>query len=184
MKRVLKIVGYVVGAIILIFIGGAFGSSGAEITLNEKVETVTSLDTKIEGKTNKLESISKEYETAEGLIADIDKNTKTLADVEAKLKDTQGVLDAELSEGRAKIEADLAIVKTGLENKQKELDDVNAKLASATGQLQKAESEPKTLGAGQYIVGTDVPAGRYTAHATGRGSNSSLYTIVALVEQK
>jgi septal ring factor EnvC (AmiA/AmiB activator) len=174
-KRILKIAGYVVGVFIIFFIGSGVGSSGAEVTLNDKVETVTSLDAKIEGKTNKLEGISKEYEQAKELIANIDKNEKELADVEAKLKDTQGALDAELSEGRAKIEADLAIVENGLKTKQAELDAVNEKLASVTGQLQKAESQPITLSAGTYTVGQDVPAGRYTVTPVGEGSNFFVY---------
>jgi hypothetical protein len=95
--------------------------------------------------------------------------------VEAKLKDTQGALDAELSEGGAKIEADLAIVENGLKTKQAELDAVNEKLASATGQLQKAESQPITLNAGTYTVGQDVPAGRYTVTPVDEGSNFFVY---------
>jgi hypothetical protein len=174
-KRVLKIAGYIVGAFVVMFIGVMIGSSGQETMLNDRVETVESLDVKVQGKTNKLEGISKEYETAKELVANIDKNEKELADVEAKLKDTQGTLDAELSDGRAKIEADLAIVENGLKTKQAELDVVNEKLASATGQLQKAESQPITLSAGTYTVGQDVPAGRYTVTPVGEGSNFFVY---------
>jgi hypothetical protein len=65
--------------------------------------------------------------------------------------------------------------KKGLSDAQAQLKDTEAKLASATGQLQKSEGAPKKLGSGQYVVGKDIPAGRYTAHALGRGLNFFVY---------
>lgn len=88
-----------------------------------------------------------------------------------KLKDIKGTLDKEQADGRKDIDAKLTEAKKGLSDTGAQLKDTQAKLASATGELQKAEGAPKKLGAGQYVVGKDIQAGRYVAHALGRGSN-------------
>ncbi|KHE66877.1 hypothetical protein LD39_20465 [Halobacillus sp. BBL2006] len=44
-----------------------------------------------------------------------------------------------------------------------------------SGELQKAEDEPRTLIAGQYFVGKDLPAGRYQVTNIGNGTNFFVY---------
>lgn len=165
----------IIGAFVLIFIGAGIGSSGAEATVHDKKMDVTALDKEI-GKVKKdLSSMKKNKDETKAIIDKKDSATKELAATEAKLKDIKGTLDQELTEGRKDIDAKLAEAKKGLSDVQAQLKDTQGKLASATGQLQKAEGAPKKLGSGQYVVGKDIPAGRYIAHALGSGSNFFVY---------
>ena len=47
----------------------------------------------------------------------------------------------------------------------------NSELQKLTEGVKAKQEEPRMLGAGEYIVGKDIPAGRYKAAAVGRGSN-------------
>jgi predicted phage tail protein len=170
-NKVLKRVVIGVGAVILFFIGSAVGSSGAEIALKDKVETYESLDKKIQDYEKKLKEISEEYEEAKEVTANLDDKKSELSDIESKLKDKKSVLDKELEEGRKEIEKQLKDVESELSSKKEELDNVKNELALSKGELQKAEGEPKTLPAGTYVIGQDIPSGRYQATPSGRGSN-------------
>ncbi|MCM3570317.1 hypothetical protein [Neobacillus mesonae] len=175
MKKILKIAGIIIGAIVFILIGTGIGSSGAEATVNGKKMDITSLDKEISKMKKDLNSIKQERNEAKAIIDKKDAAEEELADAEAKLKDIKGTLDKELAEGRKDVDAKLQGAKKELSNTQAKLKETKAKLASATGQLQKAEGAPKKLGSGQYVVGKDIPAGRYNAHALGRGSNFFVY---------
>ncbi|WP_338778797.1 hypothetical protein [Metabacillus sp. FJAT-52054] len=143
-----------------------------------------------------MKSKEAEHEEVVAIIASKEKAQKELDEVDAKLKDTKGALDAELKDGRTKIEAELK--KTQVESDEKlsgiqgqikeaqgelstaqaevktvqsQVDEKKKELASVNGKILKAVGKPKTLGAGQYIVVSDVPAGRYTVTPVGEGSN-------------
>lgn len=65
-------------------------------------------------------------------------------------------------------------------NKSSELDSLNAQITSKqaeldtlTGNIIKAKSEPKTLSAGEFTVGSDLPAGRYNVSGS---SNFVVYS--------
>ena len=171
MKKYLKIAAIIIGAFILIFIGSGIGSSGAKATVHEKKMDITALDKEFSKVKKELSSMKKDRHEAMAIIDKKESVEKELADTEAKLKDIKGTLDQELAEGRKEIDTKLAEANEGLSDAKAQLKDTQAKLASATGQLQKAEGAPKKLGSGQYVVGKDIPAGRYVAHALGRGSN-------------
>ncbi|MGG1401582.1 hypothetical protein ABE288_27750 [Bacillus salipaludis] len=175
MKKYLKIAGMIIGALVLILIGSGIGSSGAKATIHDKKMDITALDKEIGKMKNELSTMKKEKEEAQAIINQKDSAAQELADTEVKLKDTKGTLDKELAEGRKEIDAKLAEVKKELSDEKAQLKDTQAKLASATGQLLKAKGAPKKLGSGQYVVGKDIPEGRYTAHALGRGSNFFVY---------
>jgi peptidoglycan hydrolase CwlO-like protein len=177
-KKYLKIAGYVVGAFIIFFIGAGVGSSGAEITMDEKVMSITELDGKLDKLENNetdlledIKSLEKEKKETVALIDDKKKVESELKEIESKLKDTEGALDEELKEGRKKIDEELASANSELKDAQAKLKDTQDKLSLATGQLQKAEGKPKKLGAGTFIVGRDIPTGRYEVTPDGRGSN-------------
>ncbi|MEH7332529.1 hypothetical protein V7161_07830 [Neobacillus drentensis] len=175
MKKYLKIAGIILGAFVLIFIGAGIGSSGAETTVHDKKMDITALDKEISKLKKDVSSLKKDRDEAQTIIDKKDSAQKELTESEAKLKDIKGTLDKELADGRKDIDAKLAEAKKGLSDAEAQLKDTQAKLASATGQLQKAEGAPKKLGSGQYVVGKDIPAGRYVAHALGRGSNFFVY---------
>ncbi|MFJ8247343.1 hypothetical protein [Peribacillus asahii] len=188
-KKVLKVVGAVFGAGIIFFIGAGIGSSGQEAIIEEKTVSMAELDKEIASLEKEESTLSKEVKSLEKdkeeSIALIDKKESVeaeLAEVNAKLKDTKGALDEELKEGRKDIEAKLEEANTELSDKQEEvasldseIDSKEKELSSLTGEIKEAEGKPKTLIAGQYVVGRDVPEGRYKVTNVGRGTNFFVY---------
>jgi hypothetical protein len=177
-KKIMKIAGMVVGAFIILFIGAGIGSSGAEITLDEKKVDAVALDKEIAkledkktGLSEDVKSIQSEYDEAKKLVDSKNEVESKLKEAEAKLKDKESALEKELADGRKEIDKELSDINKQLKDKKSELNSTEKKLASVSGQLKKAKGEPKVLGAGTYIVGNDVPASRYLATPTGEGSN-------------
>ncbi|ARI79134.1 hypothetical protein HM131_06125 [Halobacillus mangrovi] len=68
---------------------------------------------------------------------------------------------------------------TNLENEvkalQSQVDEKKKEMDRLTGELKKAKDEPRTLIAGQYVVGKDLPAGRYQVTNIGDGTNFFVY---------
>ncbi|MFA2720642.1 hypothetical protein [Bacillus paranthracis] len=160
MNKFKKIAIYVVAGIAVLFIGSAIGSSGAKATIDKKQVSIADLDKEIKSKEaelNKQKDKNKEVldiiAHKDKLVADTEKAQKQLDDKNKAVSVAQGELD--------KISAKL-----------KEKED---KLDAVTVGLIKAEGEPKTLGSGEYVVGKDVPAGRYKATPVGQGSNFVVY---------
>lgn len=184
-KRILKRVGYVVGALVIFFIGSAVGTSGAKTMIDDKKVSMEQLEKKMDELTDKkmalsndINSLTKEKDEVQKLINSKDKVKSELADMEAKLKDTKGTLDQELKDGRKDIEEKLKKAKDELADAQARVKEVQAEinskkkeLASVTGQVKKAKGQPKVLQAGTYTVGKDIPEGRYKATPVGQGSN-------------
>jgi hypothetical protein len=203
LKKVLKVVGFIVGGFFILFVGLMWGAWSNEATVEGKLYDIELLDEemvkivkeyrdveeKVKSANKEVDALKKEKDEAIALIDNKAKVEKELAEVNAKLKDTQGALDKELADGRKEIEVKLAEAKKGLTDEQAkvkaeqakvqevqgQLEDVQSKLATASGQLQKAEGDPKTLGAGQYVVGKDLPEGRYVVTNIGRGTNFFVY---------
>ncbi len=195
-NKVFRIAGIAVIAFLVFFIGAGIGSSGAEITVKDKAMDVTKLDKEIASLEEKKKSLADEVEVVNGEIESLQKekdetvaliDTKSdveaeLKDVEAKLNDTKGVLDAELAEGRKEIESKLNEAKKELTEAEGKVTALNADVQAKQAELEKLtngiikkKEEPIQLNAGQYIVGIDVPAGRYQATNVGRGTNFFVY---------
>ncbi|WP_235425141.1 hypothetical protein [Heyndrickxia ginsengihumi] len=107
-------------------------------------------------------------------MADLKAQHKSVMDAVANLDKTK----KQITENKSK----LADIKSNIDDANTELKSVNSKISSAkselssvNGQITAAKSAPKTLNAGHYIVGKDVPASRYKAVPVGDGSNFVVY---------
>jgi hypothetical protein len=167
MAKFKKIAIYVVSGLVILFIGSGIGSSGAKVTLNEKKVNAEQLDKEITSlkadKKKEIGEVSKAKKEHKDIFDTIANKDKAIAD-QQKAKQDLDVLNGQLKDIQSKIDQ----ANNDLKSKQDEL-------ASVSGQIVKAQGDPKKLGAGQYIVGKDIPAGRYTAHALGSGSNFFVY---------
>lgn len=87
------------------------------------------------------------------------------------------ILEVEIENKREAIDEALAIYedRKKIEMEIQELDIVLSKkkdeLASITGELKRKEGDPIVLSAGHYVVGKDLPPGRYIAEANGGSGN-------------
>lgn len=163
MKRYLKAALYVAAALVLLFIGWGIGVSkstatikGEKVTRDGLAKDIGDLKSKKSELKSELSALKDDYDAAEELVSQKD-DLKTQLDTLNKQIDVA--------------QADLKNAKSELKSTQSKVDDKKKDLASLTGQVQKAKSAPKTLAAGRYEVGKDIPEGRYKATPVGEGSN-------------
>ncbi|WP_432354491.1 hypothetical protein [Sporosarcina sp. A2] len=189
-KKGLKVAGLVIGALVLLFISFTTGVKGAEVTLKEKKMDAIEMDKEIatlqkekKDLTAEVDSVEKEKKEVMALIDSKSEVEKDFETVKGQLKDTKGTLAKELEAGRIEIDKKLEQAKSELTDAQADVKDTNAsieaknaELATLEGRVQKAKGQPKTLSAGKYTVGQDLPEGRYIATPIGTGSNFVVYS--------
>jgi|SRR5690625_3473576 len=158
-----KKVWYIVLAIILMGAFYGIGLNGAKAEVN--------------GAKLKHEDIVKEIDTASSELDEIQDQIKEaqgeLDDKKDEFDEAQNVLDQ-----KKDTQDELSSIESDLKDKKKEVKDLKSDIKEKSKELEKItsgiiekEEEPIVLGAGQYIVGSDVPEGRYKAVPVGRGSN-------------
>ncbi|EQB35059.1 hypothetical protein M948_18345 [Virgibacillus sp. CM-4] len=155
----------VVLAIVLLSVAFKVGESGAKVTLDEEKVAHDELTSKI----NKLEGKLEETESK-------------LQDEEKRLSERQSEVDETLAlvDDRDTIKSEIDNLDTELSDKKAELDDMNSNIESKEEELEtlegdivKATDKPIELSAGQWVVGTDIPAARYKASGS---SNFFVYS--------
>ncbi|KEK23866.1 hypothetical protein [Bacillus gaemokensis] len=160
-----------VGIVVGLVASFTLGSSGAKVTIGEEKVNYNQLVSKIDKKEKELDYTK-------------DKVKKGIADEQKKLDEKKSDVTETLAMVQKKNELSAEIEKLGKDTESKKgevskLDgDINGKkaeLEKLTEGVKTKQEEPKTLIAGEYIVGKDIPAGRYKATATGRGSNFFVY---------
>lgn len=148
---------------------------------------------------NEYNSNKKKYDAElTGLQQKIDDKNKELSEADNTLKNEQAKIDAEIAKKQDELnsktkEFDAEIVKKQdelnnktkefdgkiaekqdeLNKKQAEVDSKQAELDKLSGEVVKAAGNPITVSAGDYIVGTDIKAGRYKVSGS---SNFVVYT--------
>ena len=164
----------VVGAIVLIFLAYIIGVSTSDSMTQTENGTYTQLvkrNAELKEENEKLANGIYEKEKI------IDKNNDEIANINDELMAAHDVIaNAEDKEAQSvKLNSDI-------EKKKKELDGVKKEVGAKQKELDKItkgivakNEEPTVLNAGQYIVGKDIPAGRYQATNVGRGSNFFVY---------
>ncbi|WP_339147953.1 MULTISPECIES: hypothetical protein [unclassified Sutcliffiella] len=200
-KKVLKIVGLVLGAVLVFFIGAAIGSSGAKITLDEKVlelstidqeieamaadrderkadieEEITSLEEEKKGVAKEISTLQDEKSATEALIKDKEQIEDDLTETKGKLSDIEAELEKELAEGRKEVEAELESLNADLASLKEEIAVKQSELDTIVGGIKEKKDAPKILPAGYFVVGVDIPSGRYKVTTNGTsGSNFVVY---------
>jgi hypothetical protein len=141
-----------------IFYSIGYGSASSDIT----------------GKEVSYEQLVKEVKVVEGkLITEGDR----LIERKTEVDKTLGMIDEQDA-----IQKNIDSHTIELSNQTDELKALNANIATKRTELEKlnngvvaAQGKPRQLSSGHYIVGTDVPSGRYRATNVGRGSNFQVY---------
>lgn len=117
--------------------------------INQKEDETREIESKIVTLNNEFSSKSQEFDAAQKVADQADDIKKQISESETKLSSLQ----------------------SNIKSKEEELDSKQKELASVSGQIIKAKTAPKTLQAGVYTVGKDIPSGRYKATPVGGGSN-------------
>lgn len=130
---------------------------------------------------NEYNSNKKKYDAElTGLQQKIDDKNKELSEADNTLKNEQAKIDAEivkkqdeLNNKTKEFDGKIAEKQDELNKKQAEVDSKQAELDKLSGAVVKAAGNPITVSAGDYIVGTDIKAGRYKVSGS---SNFVVYT--------
>lgn len=104
---------------------------------------------------------------------DLSELKQGVADLQSEKKDIE-----ELIANRSTIEGEVTKIEEGKKNKQTELDTINGSIGEKNAELEKLtniivakKQEPTQMPAGNFVVGTDVPAGRYKIEPNGGSGN-------------
>lgn len=150
----------------------SIGANGAKVAIDKEKVTYDEAKKKVEEKENEL--IYTKSKVKEG----IDAEQKKLDDKKAEVTETLALVD-----NKNQLKSEVDNLGKDVEAKKGEIGKLDADINSKKAELEKLTTgvkakseEPRTLGAGEYVVGKDVPAGRYKATAIGRGSNFVVYS--------
>jgi predicted RNase H-like nuclease (RuvC/YqgF family) len=153
----------IVGAIIVVCITYNIGQSGAQVTLDKEKVKYNEITSKIKGVEIKLDNAKYDLkETKSELVAEQSK----LDEKKDKVAEVSALIDKS-----DKIKSELSEATVNLDNYNKQINSKKAELEKLTNGIKIKKEQPKVLSAGQYIVGKDIPEGRYKATNVGQGSN-------------
>lgn len=151
MTKELKIV-MGISLVIIILVGAISYRTAYQSGINKNISGyIYNLSTQYQETFNKLQNAKNELDKNESLLKDLEnyKKNKTELDKNLNIKNEE-----------------LKNLSSQVEQKQTELDKLNGDIIQAKGQ-------PITLPAGQFVVGNDVPAGRYNVSGS---SNFFVYS--------
>ncbi|MBP1950314.1 coiled-coil domain-containing protein [Virgibacillus litoralis] len=123
------------------------------------------------------EQIQEKVGEAEQTLVDVNNKIETaesdLKTIEEKVAKNQDELDKlqELASNRDGLETDISQAENTLSTIKQNIESKTEELQSLTGKLQKAEGKPLKLEAGHYVVGNDLPIGRYKITPTQGSGN-------------
>jgi hypothetical protein len=153
----------VIGVLVVLSIFHGIGASGAKVELNDKKVTLEELTAAIESK-------EKEVKDIQAKLDDI--NTQY------KEKESEFTEALEVVNNKKTIEGEISELKYQVDKRKMEittLDETlktkNTELASVEGKIKEKKEAPKTLSAGTFTVGVDIPSGRYKAVPNGGTGN-------------
>lgn len=148
-------------------IGYGMGNTSAKIPLKDEKVTYDELVSKIEDLEIELTAAEKDKES---VLDEIGSHQEEF-DKAMKVSKNKEKLLSEIS----KHEKEIATKKTDLETLKVDILLKNTELESIDKLIVEKEEEPISLSAGTYIIGEDVPAGRYKAVPVGKGSNFTTF---------
>lgn len=164
----------VVGIFLLCLVSLGIGNSSAKIDLGDKKVTYDELTKEIDKRKELIQEFNENIESADQNLTELKKN---LQSHEEELNKAMEVIN-----NKEKVESEIEKLSEELESKKGELSeidkDLNAKndeLAAVSSRILKKKKEPKTLSAGTFIVGSDIPASRYSASAASGSGNFIVY---------
>jgi predicted RNase H-like nuclease (RuvC/YqgF family) len=188
----LSIVGAIATILISVLIGVLIGNADLEENYTEDLKKIkaeiTTAEKEAKNEGEKLLSIQNEISAVE---EQLETETQKLEEAEVKAEEVKKLIDE-----KDTISDDIEKLKKERENAKKEMgeleDDVKAKKDEVSklddtikakkkeiDQLEetivKKNEEPIKLTAGQYIVGSDIPEGRYQVTNIGEGTNFFVY---------
>ena len=167
-----KILLYIAGAGILLFIFGASLPSGSAqtVSIDGKKVDYENLVSSIKSKEKELASKEDEISAAKKNLEDINNQyTEKKDEINAAMEFIENKNKAE--EDLKKLQSDIATKKEESKNWDSKIEGKKNELASIQGQIKEKKEAPKVLPAGKFTVGKDIPKGRYKVVPNGGSGN-------------
>nr|WP_263326945.1 hypothetical protein [Neobacillus sp. Marseille-Q6967] len=174
-KVFLKKVAIVAVAVII------FVSSGYGIGLNSAKTEINGEKLKYEEVVKEIEDAKKDIDTYEAKVKEIQSKIKSVNneyaqrktefDEALKIFEQKDTIAAEVTKLSGEVESkkgEIATLDTSIQSKKNEI-------ASLDQVIKEKKEAPIQLPAGQFVVGKDIPAGRYKVLPVGRGANFFVY---------
>jgi len=164
----------IVGVIVFVFLSYIMGVMTSDNMTKTENGTYTELVEKNAGLKKENEKLVEDIYEKEKLV---DKKNDEITYLNNDLTEAREVIsDADDKEAQSvKLDSDIDNKKKELDGVKKEVGAKQAELDKITNGIAAKKEAPIVLPAGQYIVGKDVPAGRYKATHVDRGSNFFVY---------
>jgi len=161
---------FIIISIILIAVSWFIGSETATTKIEHEKVTYDEIIQKINDKEEELEGINSDIEVAQSNYESV---SGDLTEVSDEFKEVQSIIAEKetIVDEKEKVQAALDELKKKDENLKKSISDKESELSSITGKIKEAKGQPKILSAGKFIVGKDLPAGRYKAVPNGGFGN-------------
>ena len=157
-------------SVILIAVSWFIGDQSATTKIENEKVTYEEMIQKLDDKEEELQRINGDVEVAqsnyESVSADLSKVSDEYKEVQGIIAEKEKVIDE-----KEKVQAELDELKKKEEKLKKSISDKESELSSITGKVKEAKGQPKILSAGKFIVGKDLPAGRYKVVPNGGMGN-------------
>lgn len=168
----------VIGAIILIIIASVIsydvGYSKNKAMVDGKLISYYDLVKKVADKNKTLTDTNNKVDDAISKLTDekdiLSNLQQTYDDTQTKLADV-----IQMGKDKGKLKSEISDNQSKLSDLKSQISSEQSKLQSLKGGIQEAKTAPVTIGAGNFLVGKDIPAGRYKAEPIGEGSNFVVY---------
>ncbi|MEK3821338.1 hypothetical protein MKY20_19895 [Cytobacillus sp. FSL W8-0315] len=168
----------IAGVAVVLSIFYTIGYSGAKALIDDEKVTYDELVSKIGDK-------EKELKEAEATLKEREQEIKNeISELEKQYEDRKSEFDEALAavENKKQLETEIKSLESTKTGQEKTVSNLTAVIKTKREELAKIEevikekdAAPVNLSAGHFIVGNDVPLGRYKAVPVGRGSNFVVY---------
>lgn len=163
-----------IGIIVVMVVFYSVGNGSATTTINGKKVGYDKI-------VSKITDLKKQENQFESQIKDTQVKMDDL-DTQFKSRQAQFQNAVDLSSKVDSMKSDLSSLTSDIKSKQGTSSSLDGQISSKKAELDKLQhviqvtgEAPITLGAGQYTIGKDIKAGRYTVTNIGEGSNFFVY---------
>jgi predicted phage tail protein len=163
-----KIVWAIGGSVLIFILAFTVGTNAATVDLEKEKVTYEELSTKIEDLNTKMETKEQELSAIKNNIKEKQNEYDETLEIIAQKDD--------IKEEARKIERETQAKEKAIEKLDADIKAQETVLASVSGKVKEKEDDPIQLSAGQFIVGSDIPASRYKVVAAGNSGNFVVYS--------
>lgn len=161
---------FIIVSILLVAASHYIGNKTAVTKIDQEKLTYDEIKQEILEQEEELKGIKSDIVVARSNYDAVSRDLKGVSDEYEEVQSIIAEKETFLEE-KKKVQGEIDELKKKDENLKKSISDKKSELSSITGKIKEAKGQPKVLSAGKFIVGKDIPAGRYKAVPNGGFGN-------------